>query len=62
MNPLKEIMAVTAVKDGKDALEGYEVVLETAGKKAGEVTVAPDGKVLEDSGEKKDSGKKEMTR
>ncbi len=50
---LKEIMAVTAVKEGKDALEGYEVVLETADKKAVEVMVAPDGKILEDSGEKK---------
>lgn len=49
----KEIMVVTAVKDGKDALEGYEIVLETADKKAVEVTVAPDGKILEDSGEKK---------
>jgi hypothetical protein len=50
---LKEIMAVTAVKDGKDALEGFEIVLETADKKEVEVTVAPDGKILEDSGEKK---------
>jgi hypothetical protein len=50
---LKEIMAVTAVKDGKDAPEGYEVVLETADKKAVEVTVAPDGKILEDSGDKR---------
>lgn len=50
---LKEAMAITAVKDGKDALEGYEIVLETADKKGVEVTVAPNGKVLEDSGEKK---------
>jgi len=51
---LKEIMQITAVKDGKEALEGYEVVLETADKKGVEVTVAPDGKILEDSsGEKK---------
>ncbi len=50
---LKEIMAITAVKDGKDAPEGFEVVLETADKKAAEVTVAPDGKILEDSGENK---------
>jgi hypothetical protein len=49
----KEIMAVTAVKDGEDSLEGYEIVLETADKKGVEVTVAPDGKILEDSGEKK---------
>ena len=50
---LKEIMAVTAVKDGKDVPEGYEIVLETADKKPLEVTVAPDGKILEDSGAKK---------
>ena len=50
---LKEVMAITAVKDGKDALEGYEIVLETADKKGVEVTVAPNGRVLEDSGEKK---------
>jgi uncharacterized membrane protein YkoI len=50
---LKEIMEITAVKDGQDALEGYEVVLETADKKEVEVTVAPDGKIVEDSGEGK---------
>ena len=43
-----EVMEITAVKDGKDALEGYEVGLTTADKKAVEVTVAPDGKVLEE--------------
>jgi hypothetical protein len=31
-NP-KEIMQITAVKNGKEELEGYEIVLETAGKK-----------------------------
>ena len=50
---IKEIMEITAVNDGKDALEGYEIVLETADKKEVEVTVAPDGKILEDSGEEK---------
>ncbi len=50
---IKEIMEITLVKDGKDALEGYEIVLETSDKKEVEVTVAPDGKILEDSGEKK---------
>jgi Putative beta-lactamase-inhibitor-like, PepSY-like len=48
---LHEIMEVTNVRDGKDVLEGYEVVLETAAKKRIEITVAPDGKVLEESGE-----------
>ncbi len=50
---LKEIMQITEVKDKKEALEGYEIVLDTAEKKEVEVTVAPDGKILEDSGEKK---------
>jgi len=49
---LKEIMEITAVKNGKDELEGYEIVLETADRKEFEVTVAPDGKILEDSGGK----------
>jgi hypothetical protein len=47
---MREIMAVTAVKNGQDVLEGYEVVLQTADKKDVEVTVAPDGKVLEEGG------------
>jgi hypothetical protein len=50
---IKEIMQITAVHDGMDALEGYEIVLKTADMKEVEITVAPDGKVLEDSGEKK---------
>ena len=50
---LKEVMQVTEVKDGKDRLEGYEITLQTAAKKSVEVTLAPDGKILEDSGEKK---------
>ncbi len=44
-----EVMAITAVTDGKDALEGFEIVLRTAAGKEIEVTVAPDGKILEDS-------------
>jgi hypothetical protein len=47
---LKEIMMITAVVDGQDALEGYEIVLQTADEKEVEITVAPDGTVLEDSG------------
>ena len=50
---LKEIMKITAVVDGQDVLDGYEVVLETADKKGVEVTVAPDGRIVEDSGEEK---------
>ncbi|MFH1313490.1 MAG: PepSY-like domain-containing protein [Candidatus Eisenbacteria bacterium] len=52
---IKEIMEVTLVADGKDALEGYEIVLESAGMKEVEVMVAPDGKILEDSGESKEN-------
>lgn len=50
---MKEAMEITAVNDGKDQLEGYEVVLHFRGKKDVEVTAAPDGKILEDSGEKR---------
>lgn len=49
---IKEVMQVTAVKNGKDELEGYEISLQTAEKKNVEITLAPDGKVLEDSGVK----------
>jgi hypothetical protein len=45
-------MAITAVKDGKDVPEGFEITLQTADKKDAEVTVGPDGKILEDSGAK----------
>lgn len=50
---MKEIMLITAVKNGKDEVEGYEIVLETAEKKEVEVMVAPDGKILEDTGDAK---------
>jgi uncharacterized membrane protein YkoI len=50
---LQEIMEITAVTDGMDALEGYEIVLKTADMKDVEVTIAPDGEILEDSGEMK---------
>lgn len=48
-----EAMAVTEVKAGKEALAEYEVTLETAEKKSVELTVAPDGKITEDSTDKK---------
>jgi hypothetical protein len=44
----REIMKVTAVNNGQDELEGYEIVLTTAGKKQIEVMVAPDGRILEE--------------
>ncbi|RJP78393.1 MAG: hypothetical protein C4524_06675 [Candidatus Zixiibacteriota bacterium] len=45
---LVEIMEITAVNEGKEALEGYEIVLKTAADKEVEVMVAPDGKILEE--------------
>ena len=55
---LKEVMEINDVKDGKDSLHGYEIVLETADKKEVEVTVAPDGKILEDSSDEKKKDEK----
>lgn len=54
---INEIMEITAVMDGKDVLEGYEIVLETDDMKEVEITVASDGNILEDSGETKPKGK-----
>lgn len=50
---MKEIMQITAVIEGRDELEGYEIVLKTEAKKEIEVTIAPDGTILEDSGKGK---------
>ena len=50
---MKVIMEIMEVKGKDDKLEGYEIELETADKKEVEVTVAPDGKILEDSTEEK---------
>jgi hypothetical protein len=47
---LRQAMAMTAVKDGGEKLEGYEILLQADGKREVEITVAPDGTVLEDSG------------
>jgi uncharacterized membrane protein YkoI len=51
---IKEAMEGFEVKDGKDVLDSYEVVVETAEKREVELTIAPDGRILEDSGEKKE--------
>jgi hypothetical protein len=56
---LKEIMEVMEVKDKKEVLEGYEVVIETAEKKKVELMLAPDGKILEEEGNVKKEEKKE---
>jgi len=45
------IMGTMIPRAGKDALEGYEITLETADGNTAEVLVAPDGKILEDSAE-----------
>ena len=50
---MKVIMEIMEVKGKDDKLEGYEIELETADKKHVEVTVAPDGKILEDSTDEK---------
>jgi uncharacterized membrane protein YkoI len=50
---MREVMEITEIKDKKEVHGGFEIVLETADKKKVEVTVARDGKILEDSGEKK---------
>src|SRR5262245_25801756 len=54
---LKEVMEITAVMGKAEKLEGYEIVLTTADNRQVEVTVAPDGKILEDSGAKKEEKK-----
>lgn len=50
---LKEIMAVTDVKNGVEHLEGYEIVVQRARRKDVEITIAPGGKVLEGPGKEK---------
>ena len=55
---MKEIMEIMEVKGKDDKLEGYEINLVTADKKEVEVTVAPDGKILEDTGAEKPKDKK----
>ncbi len=40
-------MAITAVIRGTEALEGYEIALVTADQTEIEVTIAPDGRILE---------------
>jgi hypothetical protein len=47
---VREVMQITAVHNGKEELEGYEIVLQTVEMKEEEIMVAPDGKILEDTG------------
>jgi hypothetical protein len=53
---LKEIMEETAVKGKEEKLSAFEVVLLTASKRSVEVTLSPDGKILEDTGAKPSKG------
>jgi uncharacterized membrane protein YkoI len=50
---MREVMAITEIKNGREIDGGFEIVLETADRKEVEVTVAKNGKILEDSGAKK---------
>jgi hypothetical protein len=50
---MKEIMAVTEVTGGNERLQGYEIVVQRAHKKDVEMTVAPDGRILEGPGKEK---------
>ncbi len=50
---LKEVMAVTDVENAAERLQGYEVVVARARKKDVEMTIAPDGRVLEGPGAEK---------
>ena len=52
---MKEIMEITAVIEGEDQLEGYEIVFETPDNKEFEITIAPDGNIIEE-----DSGDEEV--
>lgn len=45
---VKQVMAVTDVQAGEDVLEGYEISLETVEKNKTEITIAQDGKILEE--------------
>ncbi len=55
---IKEVMEIMDVKEGKDVLHGYEIIVETADKKELEITVAPDGKILEEPKDEKKEEKK----
>jgi len=46
---MKEVLECTELKDKKEVHAGFEIVLETEAKKSVELTVAKDGKILEDS-------------
>ena len=43
---IKEAMEVMVIKDKKEVLEEYEVLIETADKKDLELAVSPDGTLV----------------
>jgi hypothetical protein len=45
-----QAMQITIISNGKEVLEGYEIVMDSSTKEV-EITVAADGKILEDSGQ-----------
>lgn len=47
-------MEITEVASGQEVPGGFEIVLSQTGDKSIEVTVAADGKILEEPGSKKD--------
>jgi hypothetical protein len=47
---LKEVLEITEVKNKKEVPGGFEIVIEIAGNKDAELTIARNGKILEDSG------------
>ena len=56
---IKEVMKITEIKDKKETPGGFEITLDTTDKKEVEVTVSPEGKIVEDSGEEKKDKKDE---
>jgi hypothetical protein len=50
---MKEVMAVTDIKNGREQLEGYEIVVQRTMRRDVEMTIAPDGKILEGPGAEK---------
>ena len=50
-------MKITKVDGQQETLHGFEIIVTTADNREIEVTVAPDGKVLEDGGAKKEEKK-----
>jgi hypothetical protein len=54
---IKEVMEITDIKDKKEVHGGFEIMVETPEKKSVEITVAKDGKLLEDA--KKEEKKEE---